>query len=470
MPVSTRSVEFSPTSSFTACVHEVALGNTDMCWGNFWPTATRRHMTTFSGSIYEDEFNVIVRASADAQRSFLTALAQPFTPFTPELWLLILVVFGFVGIMLAYENHGAQQDVMLAYESHGAQQDARGRSSAQPSTGGSRVVTTPQGWTPRPITLWDFCVHKAPLGMLKGWHAYTIGEIQGIQLHTSGSWLTATAIGFTVFVLSAGYGAVVTTRLIEQSSTEITTLQEGLDQNYRFCGNADLRDLLVGQHRKLTSLFVPVTLGDSLSAMDRGECDAAIIHQDFWRAERLYGRTTHCVSGSSPKVALAETVALLHNAIPMREELVQLVSWAIARRVESGLYDVMVRNALSNYTYDLCGEVANQRLKKSFGVKDLGAPVFALAVIAFFSVTMTRCGKRLDKKAHEIEQSIDEDGDGRVDASELVKAVSGVLRISQPRHSGGAGVSGHARVSIVAPGSKVATVPSMSNSPESETG
>ena len=41
VPVSTSSMQYSPGSSFTACVHEVALNNTDLCIGNFWETVVR---------------------------------------------------------------------------------------------------------------------------------------------------------------------------------------------------------------------------------------------------------------------------------------------------------------------------------------------------------------------------------------------------------------------------------------------
>eukprot|EP01052_Picozoa_sp_SAG31_P008336 SAG31_NODE_419_length_15872_cov_21.857985_5_plen_279_part_00 len=38
-------------SSFTRCVHEVAINETDLCIGNFWMTNERLLMTTFSGSV-----------------------------------------------------------------------------------------------------------------------------------------------------------------------------------------------------------------------------------------------------------------------------------------------------------------------------------------------------------------------------------------------------------------------------------
>jgi len=38
VPVPAASRAYSPLSSYTACVQAVALNDTDVCWGNFWPT------------------------------------------------------------------------------------------------------------------------------------------------------------------------------------------------------------------------------------------------------------------------------------------------------------------------------------------------------------------------------------------------------------------------------------------------
>ena len=39
---SAESKELYPGSSFTACVHDISVGTTDICVGNFWPTGERR--------------------------------------------------------------------------------------------------------------------------------------------------------------------------------------------------------------------------------------------------------------------------------------------------------------------------------------------------------------------------------------------------------------------------------------------
>ena len=98
--ISARSLEYSPASSFTACVHEVAIGNLDLCIGNFWPTARRRTIANFASPIYRDSFHLIVPyAPPGAYASIWRSLQAPFTPFSAELWLMIFVILGLVGLM-----------------------------------------------------------------------------------------------------------------------------------------------------------------------------------------------------------------------------------------------------------------------------------------------------------------------------------------------------------------------------------
>ena len=61
-PITAASRARFNSSSFTACVHDVALNETDMCIGNFWMTSQRLHMAAFSTAIYDDSFSLVARA------------------------------------------------------------------------------------------------------------------------------------------------------------------------------------------------------------------------------------------------------------------------------------------------------------------------------------------------------------------------------------------------------------------------
>ena len=67
VPVSAASTAFSPQSSYTACVHEIVLGGTDLCVGNFWPTFERRSLGgTFTNALYMDQFRVVAFVAEQA--------------------------------------------------------------------------------------------------------------------------------------------------------------------------------------------------------------------------------------------------------------------------------------------------------------------------------------------------------------------------------------------------------------------
>ena len=50
---------YSPDSSFTACVHDVALNVTDVCVGSFWAFEFRRRLADFTSSVEMADLYVI---------------------------------------------------------------------------------------------------------------------------------------------------------------------------------------------------------------------------------------------------------------------------------------------------------------------------------------------------------------------------------------------------------------------------
>lgn len=103
VPISQRSRDFSPSSSFTACVHDVAIGHVDMCWANFWSTSSRLKMASFSSVMYNDQFYVIVPITSGTP-SLMDSILKPFAPFSIELWFVVVLVFALVGVNLTVEN------------------------------------------------------------------------------------------------------------------------------------------------------------------------------------------------------------------------------------------------------------------------------------------------------------------------------------------------------------------------------
>jgi hypothetical protein len=99
------------SSSYTACVHEVALNRTDMCIGNFWMTESRMLLAPFTSWVYSDEFRLIVPLQEEDQ-SYWTLLQTPFKPFTRAAWWWIFVLVMFMSFSLDFVEGPAHEEVL----------------------------------------------------------------------------------------------------------------------------------------------------------------------------------------------------------------------------------------------------------------------------------------------------------------------------------------------------------------------
>ena len=58
--VSERSHSVYPSSAFTACVHDVAIGLRDVCISDFWVTTERIALVPFGPTLWSDDFYLLV--------------------------------------------------------------------------------------------------------------------------------------------------------------------------------------------------------------------------------------------------------------------------------------------------------------------------------------------------------------------------------------------------------------------------
>ena len=112
---SAESKELYPGSSFTACVHDVGIGKTDICVGNFWVTAERLALTDFAQPFSEDR-----RACLPSSILSLASTLPCFGPANPSSSDLIpprqqeQVVSGCTPRAAARHFHPSSQAALLA--------------------------------------------------------------------------------------------------------------------------------------------------------------------------------------------------------------------------------------------------------------------------------------------------------------------------------------------------------------------
>ena len=239
-------------------------------------------------------------------------------------------------------------------------------------------------------------------------------------IQSQGGWLTQWVVGFTKTIVLAGYTSVAVSILVRQQATDVSTFDEAIAAGYRFCANADLREGLIARYPKLAPLLVDTSNSAVLERMDEGKCEAGLLHADNWVNERMdWGQGSHCQT----KARLVETVAFFDNSIPVRDDLVQAVSWAITHAVEAGRYAGFANKGRQNYTETPCPEASLTSRKVELGVSDLGAPLFFLLFVAFASLLMTRAGHALRRRSEKLARKLDMDGDGNVSNAEVVTAI-----------------------------------------------
>ena len=93
------SLRLYPQSSYTACIHAISMGLLDMCVGAHWVTAERTAMVPFAPSIHPDILAIFLMDNAQSE-SFADLAARIFKPFTLGLWLTIIGVAIFLGLLV----------------------------------------------------------------------------------------------------------------------------------------------------------------------------------------------------------------------------------------------------------------------------------------------------------------------------------------------------------------------------------
>lgn len=345
--VSVWSQERFPQSSYTACVHEVALGLTDLCVGNFWVTKERTLMSQFTTELYQDLF-YLVTAKEDT-RSFSDFIKKPFEPFTPGVWALIIATL--VVMSAAY------------------------------------VIV--EGWTneaefPEKTVRGKFwiSVYYSVVSFVGASPVHTPETLPGRAL--------SMGFGFFVLVTLASYTATLASFLVTDSFVgEIDTINEGVRAGKKFCGMAAIQSNLFAQYPQLTPLYTGMARAqDALDLMDDGGCDVAIINELNWDfSQRGMGLESnedrHC-----DKIRVGDVVLSIGIAMPVSPELHREVSYAVVKFDSERPYaldDSDARNSfLDPYVCD-DNEIVSAD-DTAFGVYDMGGTVFLTVLVIIVSL------------------------------------------------------------------------------------
>jgi len=312
VPISNESRASHPNSSFTACVHEVALNGTDLCVGNFWQTPARLLISTFTSQQDADRFRVVVFSHAEAL-SLNDVLGQafrsPFAPFSKDMWIVLLVTVAWVGLT-SYVLELDYGDCSKACNRSGRAKFGR--------------------------------------SMFYSLHAFSSGGDFRQEPVKLSQHLNLLAFGFAILVTVTNYTAEVTTSaVVDRRTSSLNSFAEGIAQGKVFCGPDVIRNALMLRYPNLRQSqylrYKTSWTTRMLEAMDAGICHAAIVTENAWDVS--VGNGDHCET----KKLLPETVFELGNSMPVREALQHQISWAFVTEQKKGVFAAMTDEAKAEF-------------------------------------------------------------------------------------------------------------------------
>eukprot|EP00929_Paragymnodinium_shiwhaense_P076309 TRINITY_DN39209_c0_g1_i2.p1 TRINITY_DN39209_c0_g1~~TRINITY_DN39209_c0_g1_i2.p1 ORF type:complete len:340 (+),score=6.40 TRINITY_DN39209_c0_g1_i2:135-1154(+) len=98
------------SSDFTVCVMDVAIGNIDLCVGDFWDTPERRSLGAYYTSSYLVEEMFLYGRTEESSFDLIRSLWAPMAPFSGRLWIMLLVTSALMGCaIVVVEGEGSEE-------------------------------------------------------------------------------------------------------------------------------------------------------------------------------------------------------------------------------------------------------------------------------------------------------------------------------------------------------------------------
>lgn len=359
-------------SSFTACVHEVALNATDLCVGNFWVTTERLLLAPFSSSIYQDEFVLIVRAHKQDDRNDLEKLQHmlfiPFRSFTGGAWGWIAVTIVYYAVVMHAVDprsyaHALENEEMEASQGANSHKDDPSRVDHN----GTSVAAHAQTFLRHERHQYSRAVHalegraaRISASMYLGAVGFATGDPHHLS-RTAPSRFAS--LGFVLFgvVVVQNYTASTAASLFILASGETSThtLDDTVASGKPICTRQALVSNLVHRYphiaeerymteqtEKLGHLSSAEVEDALLDSVDAGRCTAIVTMKDSWESARRRHPSEHC------NKFVTATLFTETNAMPVRERYVEVVSYLIAKFKATGLYNDLREEYQTKYLHE----------------------------------------------------------------------------------------------------------------------
>ena len=233
-----------PSSSYTACVHDVAIGVLDVCIGDLWLTPERQQLSMFSPTLRDDYFYLVVPTTLEGA-SFSDRLLRPFLPFTLEAWAVLAAFLCGMSLLLYFLHYFEQ-----------------GQGCPCPVRGLSEVPE-----------LGKTCFNV--------WHDFLLGQ-STVETERSPA-LKLLSLGFSFFVLVtlASYTASLASMLVtqKQAVAPISNIQDAIDLEVPICLASQLVPTLTQVYPRSILVDIGGWPEDGARNIYSGNCGAMILSQ-----------------------------------------------------------------------------------------------------------------------------------------------------------------------------------------------
>ena len=287
--ISDDSHAFSPASSYTACIHDIALNRTDVCVGPFWTPAFRRKLVAFTGDLFSAQFALVVRQLPATQRTFAEMVASPFEPFEAEVWAYLVLTLFYVGLIRwAIQPNGDGRNIEVVMRSVAKTVDTSYRRNAKGRGGGGQCGDSARSVAAADATLRDRTWRAFKELLFNQGVAFQgfLGDWRGDDPSALSQWINLLGASFAMLVVITFYTAQVTRSLIFSSSVRaVSSLEGAVAGRMPICALESMRTAFEAQYTDVAKyrLYVPVSdQMEVLTGMDSGLCDVGVLTKEMW--------------------------------------------------------------------------------------------------------------------------------------------------------------------------------------------
>ena len=325
--------------TWDACIQDVGLGILDMCVGDFWETMERRERVQFTTAIYNELFYMRVPKPRNDD-SFLAAIQKLFQPFTPSLWLTIVLAIIVVGL--------------------------------------SYTILDSNRKTTR---------SEMPEIIMESLYAATMELMNGAENKDKPMYYKIVTVvwSFFVLIIIAAYTANLAAFLSQKKAIhEIISMDDCEAKDCNLCHESSkvLSTKIKKQYSSLeNALDVDMNhIEDIPQALSNGTCDVFLQSKQMWDFNKKYW-------GNCETMWLGDFVLSFKVAMPVSLAYSEAMSYYVGRSVESGEFDTALRRYEPNPRCIESKDSNNaDKSTEQLGVKSMAGPLVILGMGIFLAM------------------------------------------------------------------------------------